>query len=474
MWQKVVKNTFWLTTGEIVGRLLRVVLVLYAARVLGAADWGVFSYALSLSALFTVLADIGIGAVLTRELVRDNENGAVYLSSSFLIKTIFLALTALIILFVTPLFTNIQLSETLLIFVASLVVADNIRILSGSINRAVEKMHLEAFTNIITQVAIVTMGVWILRTRPSAESLAVSYVAGSSLGAVFGIWTIKSYWKKFFTKFDRQTVKRLLSAAWPFALLGLLGSIMLNTDIIMLGWLRTETEIGYYSSAQKIIFTLYILPTLIGAAAFPTWTRLANKDKMAFADLLEKALKTVFLIAVPITIGGLIIGSEVMDLFFGAEYQPAALTFQILLLSLAINYPAAILGNALFAYNQQRHFILYGGIGALANVTLNFLLIPVWGIAGAAVATVITQIISSALSWQRMKKVNNFSILGKLNKIIGAALIMGIVVWLAKSWGISIVIGIPSAVIVYFGALFLLKEQIIEDLKTIIYARPSH
>lgn len=474
MWQKFVKNTFWLTTGEIVGRLFRVVLVLYAARVLGAADWGVFSYALSLSAMFTVLADIGIGAVLTRELVRNGDNDAVYLSSSFFIKTIFLALTAIIIVFITPLFSNIKLSETLLIFIASLVVADNVRILSGSINRSAEKMHLEAFTHIITQLAIVTLGVWVLRTRPSAEGLAVTYVAGSGLGALFGLWTIRDYWKKFFTRFDRQTIARILSAAWPFALLGLLGSIMLNTDIIMLGWLRTEAEIGYYSSAQKIIFTLYILPTLIGAAAFPSWTRLANKDKAAFADLLEKSMKTVFLIAIPITIGGLLVGSEVMDLFFGAEYQPAALTFKILLLSLAINYPSALLGNALFAYDQQRYFILYGGVGALSNVILNFLLIPIWGIAGAAVATVITQIISTFLSWQKMQQVNRFSILGKLNKIVGASLAMGLFVWLAKSWGASILVSIPLAVVVFFGALFLFKEQIIEDLKTIVYARPSN
>ena len=428
MWQKVVKNTFWLTTGEIVGRLLRVILVLYAARVLGSADWGVFSYALSLSALFTVFADIGIGAVLTRELVRDGANGEQYLSSSLFIKTIFLALTALIVVFITPFFSNLELSETLLIFIASLIVADNVRILSGSINRAAEKMHLEAITNIITQVAIVSLGVWVLRTKPSAESLAVTYVVGSGLGAIFGIWTVRNYLKKFFTRLDRQTIKKLLTAAWPFALMGLLGSIMLNTDIIMLGWMRTTEEVGYYSSAQKIIFTLYILPTLIGAAAFPSWTRLANKDKQSFADLLEKTIKIVFLIAMPITVGGLIVGSEVMDLFFGPEYQSAALTFKVLLLSLVINYPAAILGNALFAYDQQRYFILYGGIGALSNIILNFLLIPQLGIVGAAIATVVTQIISTYLSWSKMMEVNRFSILGKLNKIIAASLIMGALV----------------------------------------------
>lgn len=474
MWQKIIKNTFWLTSGEIIGRALRIILVLYAARVLGAADWGVFSYALSLAALFTILADIGIGAVLTRELVRNTENRERYLASSFFIKIIFLIITTVIIIFVTPLFTKFQLSQTLLMFIAGLVVADNLRILSGSINRATEQMHFEAFTNIFTQAVIVLFGIWILRSMPSAENLGISYLVGSGFGACFGLWTVRTYLKKFFAKFDRQTIQQILDAAWPFALMGLLGGIMLNTDIIMLGWLRTIEEIGYYSSAQKIVLTLYVLPTLIGAAAFPSWTRLANKNKAAFGELLEKALKVVFLIAIPITVGGLITGSEMINLFFGQEYAPASIAFKILLLSLVINYPSAILGNALFAYDQQKFFIIYGGIGAVSNIILNFLLIPQWGIAGAATATVVTQILSNMLSWRKMKQINNFSVLEKLWKIAIASVFMGIIALALQYWHITILISIPAAIIVYLAILYLLKESIIHDLKSFLYARSSN
>ena len=64
--QTIAKNTFWLSFGEITGRLLRLGIVIYAARILGAAGWGVFSYLTSLAAVFTIFTDVGLGAVLIR------------------------------------------------------------------------------------------------------------------------------------------------------------------------------------------------------------------------------------------------------------------------------------------------------------------------------------------------------------------------------------------------------------------------
>lgn len=474
MFNKFFKNTFWLTFGEIIGRLLRIVLVLYAARVLGAANWGVFSYALSMAAMFTVLADIGLGAVMTREIVKDPDNKNQYLSNSLIIKIVFILLVSMIIILVAPLFTNLVLSTGLLVFVALLVMADNLRLYTASLNRALEKMHLEAVTNIVTQFLIMALGLWVLMNKPTAENLAVTYVIGSFIGLIFSIWTVRHHIKDFFGKLNKALVKKLLQASWPIALLGLLGSVMLNTDIIMLGWMRSAEDIGYYSSAQKIIFTLYVLPALIGSAAFPSLARMANKNKEEFGSLLEKSIKISLLIAAPIAIGGFIIGPELVTTFFGKEYMAAASVFRILLLSLVINYPTTILGNALFAYNQEKEFMKYSGIGAIANIIFNFMLIPVWGINGAAIATVFTQFISSGLMWIKMKKVNNFSVMNKTFKIFFSSFVMGITTLAMHYWNVHFSIIIFASAAIYFVTLYLVKESTIFELKDFLYARSSH
>ncbi len=474
MQNKFIKNTFWLTAGEIGGRLLRIVLVLYAARVLGVVSWGVFSYALSLAALFTITADIGLGAVMTREIVRDPENKARYLSNSLIIKTVLVILTSIAIIFITPLITNLTLSKTLLIFMALLVATDSIRLFTSSLNRSLEKMHWEAIANIITQFSIMILGIWVLIKNPTAEGLGISYLAGSMIGAIFSLWTVREYIKSFFGRIDKALIKKLLQSSWSIALLGLLGSVMLNTDIIMLGWLKGAEDVGYYSSAQKIIFTLYVLPSLIGTAAFPSLTRLANKNKEGFRELLEKSLKIAFLIAIPITIGGLIIGYELMDIFFGNEYLAASTTFKILLLSLVLAYPTTILGNALLAYDQEKQFLKYAGVAAIGNVVLNSILIPFWGIEGAAIATVVTQIISNSLIWWKLKEFNQFTIINKLSKIFISSAIMGAITMLMYYWQINFFLIISASIAIYLGTLYLMKESIIFELKDFIYARSSN
>ena len=473
MWNKIVKNTLWLTGGEVTGRLIRAVLVIYAARTLGASDWGTFSYVLSLAALFTLFADAGLGAVLTRELVKYPAQQAQYFSTSFFIKLFFLLIAFLAVIFLTPIFTKIDLSQNLIILAAFLVAFDSLRIFSFSITRALEKMHLEAIVNIITQITIVGLGLWALMTISTIESLALAYAVGSGIGLIAAIFVIRDWIKKITSNFNKLLVKKIIYTAWPFALLGMLTGIILNTDIIMLGWLRDAKDIGFYSVAQKIILVLYTLPALIATSSFPAFTRLAGKDKKAFSDLIVKSLKAIFMLSLPLTIGGVIVGFDLIDLIFGSTYHASVTTFQILLFSLVINFPIAIIGNALFAYNKQNEFIKYSTLAAGSNIAFNFLLIPIWGIEGAAISTIFTQLISNTFIWFKMKQVNDFKLGNRLNKILLATIIMGVLVWLMQLLNIAVWLIIPIAILIYLITLRLLKESALQSLLEIVTKRTS-
>ena len=95
--QTVVKNTFWLFFGNIFSRLIRAAILIYAARILGAGGWGVFSYALSIAGLFTIFIDFGINAVITRESVRDLSSQQKYFSTALGIKLVMAAIIGVII-----------------------------------------------------------------------------------------------------------------------------------------------------------------------------------------------------------------------------------------------------------------------------------------------------------------------------------------------------------------------------------------
>ncbi|MBI2035392.1 MAG: oligosaccharide flippase family protein [Candidatus Liptonbacteria bacterium] len=104
--QTVAKNVFWLSVSEIASRIFRGVIIIYAARVLGAAGYGVFSYALGLAGFFTIFLDVGLTAILTREAAQKPSQKSEYFATIFWMKTVPLMLTVAVVIFIAPYFSN--------------------------------------------------------------------------------------------------------------------------------------------------------------------------------------------------------------------------------------------------------------------------------------------------------------------------------------------------------------------------------
>ena len=125
--QTVLKNTFWLSFGQISGRLIRAAVIIYAARMLGVAEYGVFSYVLGLAGFFSVFSDIGVSSILTREAAKRPENRMQIFATTFWIKMALLLGTAAAIMLFAPSFSKIEAARALIPFVAFLVIFDGIR-----------------------------------------------------------------------------------------------------------------------------------------------------------------------------------------------------------------------------------------------------------------------------------------------------------------------------------------------------------
>jgi O-antigen/teichoic acid export membrane protein len=460
--QTILKNTFWITFGQLTSRLIRSVLIIYAARLLGASEYGIFSYALTVAGFFSVFADIGLTPLLTREGAKNPELRKAYLGTALFIKLGFVALSSLIILFGAPLVTKPKAVAELFRIVVFLFAFDSLRDFLFGLTRALEKMEIEAGVNIFTNFSILALGGAALMFQPSTKLLLLGYTAGSGLGLLALAWTLKSHTQKIWRYFNRSLVKPILTEAWPFALLGLLNMILLNTDMLMLGVLRTPAEVGYYSAAQKVITILYLLPGFLTVSLFPTFSRLASRDNETFSRLLEKALAGSLLIALPITIGGVITADNIIQFLFGNEYMPAARTFQILMLTLILVALGVPVANAIFAFNKQKRFLIYTSVGALSNIIFNLVLIPPYGIAGAAVATVLAYLLANAFNWHTMRKINYFTILPYLSKILLASLITAVEIVVLKIMSIPFLLILSLSIITYFLVLRMCKEPLLK------------
>jgi len=469
--QTVLKNTFWMTFGNLVSRLIRAILIIYAARILGVAGYGIFSYALSIAGFFAIFADIGLTPLLTRESARKPELRIQYLSTALFIKFIFIAISSLIILFVAPFIAKLEGATELFRIIIFLFAFDTLRDFLFGFTRSIERMEIEAGINILTNASILLLGGIALLFFPSNETLIIGYTIGSGIGLLALVWVLREYLKNIWRSFKRTLIKPILTEAWPFALVGLLGTIMLNTDMIMLGWLKGAEDVGFYSAAQKIILLTYLLPGFLVVSLFPTFSRLAMKDNERFRSIFEKGIRAAMLAAFPSVVGGVLLAPGIISFIYGMAYLPATPAFTILLFTFFLTFPGMFIGNAIFAYNRQRMFMVYVGFGALGNVILNYLLIPPYGIIGSAIATTISQLLANGFTWQALKRINNFKTLIHLPKTIAATLVMGIFVFGLSALHLHVALIIPISGIIYLFTLFLLREPLLEYLNPLLILR---
>ncbi len=462
--KKIAKNAAWLFGGQIVGRLLRAVIIIYAARFLGAGGWGAFSYALSLAAFLTIFSDFGVNALLTREGVKSPELRNKYLATALALKaSVLVVLMAVVTLFADRL-TSIPAVVALLPIISLIFAFDSLRDLGVALARSLEKMEIEAWVNIITNLSITVFGFMFLYSFGTVASLTWGYALGSGLGLLAIIYILRDYFRGLWGNIDLSLAKSLITSAWPFGLLGLMGVVMINTDVLMLGWLTSAEATGFYAAAQRPIQLLYIAPALIAAAFFPALTRSVKNRDPHFRAIFERGVVATYLLAVPIAIGGFLLARPIMQLLYGSVYLPGTSSFAILALTTLAVFPAAIIANGVYAHDKQKNLLGYVALGIGGNILLNFLLIPILGIAGAAISTFINQIIINVYLWRRFKKVSDFSILPHLNKIVTAGLIMGVFTLLMKHYSVNVIGNIALSGALYLIFLWILKEPMLRML----------
>ena len=467
--QTIAKNSIWLTISNFGGRFIKAIVIIYAARVLGTAGWGVLSYAITLAGFFTFLIDPGVNSIVLRDVPKaEGEKKLNILSTAFVIKLFLIAIAAIVIIVAGDALSTLPGAKALLPIVILIFAFDTMREFFSSFIRAKEKMEWEAGIFLLTNLAIMVTGFVFLAYSQTAKAFGWAYVIGTALGALVAAFILRDELKNMFSHFSRSLIAPILRSAWPFAITGALGILLTNTDILIISWMRSASEVGIYSAAIRIAQVLYLVPIILQYSTLPSLSRLAKNDDARFRHVLEITLSVIFLAAVPMGIGGAILGEPIMRFVFGDAYAPGGLAFTILMLTLIFDYPAIIMSTAIFAYDRQRNLIISSAIGGVANVALDLLLIPPFGITGSAVATLIAQFMSSAYLWYTMKKINYFAVVPLLKKIMTAGIVMGIAAVAMSALHVHVAINILVCIAVYFLVLKSFREPLLSNLAAIL------
>ncbi|MDP1629045.1 MAG: polysaccharide biosynthesis C-terminal domain-containing protein, partial [bacterium] len=190
----------------------------------------------------------------------------------------------------------------------------------------------------------------------------------------------------------------------------------------------------------------------------PALIRLED-TKEKYQRIIIKPTHALMALALPLVAGGVILAYPIIKLIFGSQYLDSIPAFKIVLFLIPISYAWNILTVALFVKNLQKNNMIYAAIAAGINILLNLILIPAFGLTGAALATIISQFAGFSLALGLFKKIADVSLvdLRELKKLGLATLVMVLFLLIPPIKNSALWINIPLAGLVYLFSIYLLK-----------------
>lgn len=367
--------------------ILLFVLMILAARFLGANDFGVFTFSLSLAIIFLTCANFGLNTLAVRDVARDRELAARYVGNILCWKG-GLSLISFVAL-VATVFYIIESPREVRIVVSILGIAVMMRFFTMTCRaflQAFERFDIESLAVVFEQLVLLITGACLLFLGYGLIAFSFAFLFARTLGCLFTFALLKKI-VHFSVRFDRRFMVNLQIEAMPIGIALLAATAYLHIDTLILSRILTYTEVGLYNSAFKIYAGLFLLPSIISTVLFPRLSGAYLKNKIEHNGLLVRGILSLFLVSLPISIGGMVFSEEIILLVFGEGFIRATTTMQILLGVTTITFQIWLLRVFLISINREKALMNFNIIALCARIAFDLLLIPKYGIVGAAMAT---------------------------------------------------------------------------------------
>jgi O-antigen/teichoic acid export membrane protein len=455
--------------GNIASGLIMFLSIIYVARVLGAANFGLFQFVQAFLLYLVIIVDSGLSTYGIREIARNHERAGALSINIFALRLILATITyclAILILLVVPM--PIKLRQ---LFSLTFLLVFYRAINTDWVFQGLEKMKYVGLGKIIFAATTFILTVFLVKLPTDLLFVPlIQFIAGCLISLSFIIFLFK--------RILTFNLKQVSPSSWPatflFAIPLGISTILLqiydNLDTIMLGLMSQPSEVGYYNAAYRIFYLFAGVFSLWLATVLPVVCNKMAEDRDKTKLFMEKYLRLTLLIFIPLTLLVFLAAPLFIQIVFGQQYLQAIPALQWLIWALipfviSNSYGSLILIPA----GMFNLFLLSVGAGALANIVLNFLLIPKYGFIGAAIATIIAQAIAGMYAFHCSQKVLNLDLIRYLIKPLAIVLLAAGTFLLthnllAGQWQIMqllvsniISLGVASLLIVYLEYDFIYR-----------------
>ncbi len=460
---RALRNTIVVLSAKVVARLIALVTVLYMVRRLGPAHYGSFTVLVNLTAIASVVLDLGFNVLLVREGARQHDQIQRYLRN---VMSLRLFMSVLAFLLLAVLVVPLGLSGLLVPGFVLMVLTSYSTLLRNGLY-AVQQLGFEAIAVILESLFLLTLILFGGLTNQPVAYYVWAYAAQYAFSCVY--FSIVLAAKRIAIvgwDFEIPLLREWFWKGLPFALTFVLTILYFRIDQPLIDAFKGLTQAGWYAAAYKPIESLLFVPMTFLSVVFPVLSIYFNERRADLLDAVSRFYKALLLMGWPVSVGIFVLAHPLTRLLLGRDYLQSEPALRVLALALGIAFVNNAFIGALNASDRQSSFTWAAGWSLLANVVLNLALIPFFGYLGAAAATVITELVLGTTGWVLTARyVGRVPVVSLSWRIVLAGLIMGLAIYpLRDMGGFAVAIPIAGGAIVYAATVLVLRALSGEEI----------
>lgn len=387
---RFLSNVSWIIGGRIFQMAISLFIGMITARYLGPSNYGIINYVASFVAFFTSLSTLGLNGIIIKELVADPKNQGTIIGSTILMRIVSSIISTITILIIILI---INPNDNLIFVVAIL---QSISLVFQSFNTIdfwyQSKLQSKKST-IIQSTAYLIIAIYkvvILIIHKDVKWFAFSTTLDIILIALM---LLISYFRNNGQKlrFSLSLSKKLLSQSYHFIISGVMVAVFAQTDKIMIGKMMDITSVGLYSVAIVISGLWGLIPSAMIDSARPVIMLHKGQNQKLYIKRLKQLYAAIIWLNIAYCTFVTCFSNIIIFVLYGAEYANARGALIIAVWYGSFAYLGAGKNIWLICEGKSRYEKIFTFLGAITNVFLNLILIPIMGINGAAIATLITQ-----------------------------------------------------------------------------------
>ncbi len=395
---KVFRNLYWAVLGKVVTLLGGLFVGILVARYLGPEQYGLMSYVMSYVALFQVFASFGMDNIEIREESKFPTEKDKIIGTAFFLKVFFAIFTIGLVCLTAWIFEADDLTKKLIVLYSLSIIMNSFSVVRNYFTSIIWNEYIVK-TEIVRTLLGALLKVLLLFVRASLVWFVVAILFDTILIAM---GYLMSYQKKidsiFKWSFDKNLAIFLLKESFPLLLSGAAIVVYQKIDQIMIGNMIDKESVGYYAVAGAFVNIVGFIPIILSQTITPILVRAYRENKYIYRKKSHLFMNVATWIVIIVCILICVIAYPIVRYTYGLQYLVAIPILQITIFKEIGYAQAQFTGAMIISEGIQKLVALRNLIGCVISIILNVLLIPIWGIMGAAISSVITAIFTGYLS----------------------------------------------------------------------------